>query len=392
VNASPQIVASNGATRATRGRLLVVSHPCVVAVNQTVYSRLRDFGWEPMIIVPDRWRHEYAPGTIRPRRLAELERNIVEMRVLLPGRPQRHVYIRPPTRMLRDFRPRVAFLEEESFSIPAFQWGRALARAGVPFGVQAAENLERPLPWLARRIRAATLGRAAFVAARSPAAGDLARKWGATGEVRLVPHCVPEWSEVPRSVNGRAFTVGFAGRLTEEKGVEDLVRAVGLIAPPVRLLLVGDGPLREAVNGHALKHAEVDVWTGFEHERMPEAYAEMDVLVLPSRTTTRWMEQFGRVIVEALWCGTPVVGSDSGEIPWVIQSTGGGRIFPEGDAGSLARVLTELRDRPEERDSLARQGREAVERMFSLDAAAAALDAALLSASPTSLGGATNDE
>jgi glycosyltransferase involved in cell wall biosynthesis len=197
---------------------------------------------------------------------------------------------------------------------------------------------------------------------------------------------------VARSVNGRAFTVGFAGRLTEEKGVQDLIRAVGLIAPPVRLLFVGDGPLRDAVNGTALEHAEVDVWTDFEHERMPEAYAEMDVLVLPSRTTTRWMEQFGRVIVEALWCGTPVVGSDSGEIPWVIQSTGGGRIFPEGDVGSLARVLMELRDRPEERGSLARQGREAVERLFSLDAAAAALDAALQSAGPISFGEGTNDE
>jgi hypothetical protein len=52
----------------------------------------------------------------------------------------------------------------------------------------------------------------------------------------------------------------------------------------------------------------------------------------------------------------------------------------------------ELRDRPEERGSLARQGREAVERLFSLDAAAAALDAALLSAGPISFGEGTNDE
>jgi glycosyltransferase involved in cell wall biosynthesis len=359
----------------------------VVAVNQTVYARLRDFGWQPVIVLPDRWRHEYAPGTFKPGRLAELERDIVEVRVLLPGRPQRHAYLRRLTRMLREIRPHVAFLEEESFSVPAFQWGRALARAGIPFGVQAAENLDRPLPWLARRIRSSTLSRAAFVAARSPAAGDLAREWGATGEVRLVPHCVPGWSELPRQANGRAFTIGFAGRLSAEKGLEDLVRAAGLLEPPVRLLLVGDGPLRELVQESASEHTEVDVWTGFDHGRMPEAYSEMDVLVLPSRTTRTWTEQFGRVIVEALWCGTPVVGSDSGEIPWVIQSTGGGRVFPEGDAGSLARLLSELRDRPEERDSLARQGRESVERMFSVDAAAAALDAALVSAVPASLAG-----
>ncbi len=55
------------------------------------------------------------------------------------------------------------------------------------------------------------------------------------------------------------------------------------------------------------------------------------MLALPSRTTPTWKEQFGRVIVEALWCGVPVVGSDSGEIPWLIELTGGGLTFPEGE-------------------------------------------------------------
>jgi glycosyltransferase involved in cell wall biosynthesis len=59
---------------------------------------------------------------------------------------------------------------------------------------------------------------------------------------------------------------------------------------------------------------------------MRDAYAEMDVLVLPSRTTSRWAEQFGRVLIEALWCGVLVVGS--GEIPWIVETTGGGRVFP----------------------------------------------------------------
>ena len=64
---------------------------------------------------------------------------------------------------------------------------------------------------------------------------------------------------------------------------------------------------------------------------MAAGYAQLDVLVLPSHTTPTWKEQFGRVIVEALWCGVPVVGSDSGEIPWLIELTGGGLVFPEGD-------------------------------------------------------------
>ena len=77
---------------------------------------------------------------------------------------------------------------------------------------------------------------------------------------------------------------------------------------------------------------------------MPQWYAEMDVLVLPSRTTPTWAEQFGRVLTEALSCGTCVVGSDSGEIPWVIGTTGGGMVFPEDDVAALAETLTLLRD------------------------------------------------
>ena len=64
---------------------------------------------------------------------------------------------------------------------------------------------------------------------------------------------------------------------------------------------------------------------------MPALYREMDVLVLPSRTTPTWAEQFGKVLCEALLCGTPVIGSSSGEIPWVVTTTGGGLVYPEGD-------------------------------------------------------------
>jgi len=44
----------------------------------------------------------------------------------------------------------------------------------------------------------------------------------------------------------------------------------------------------------------------------------LDVLVLPSRSRSFWKEQFGRVLIEAMACGVPVIGSSSGEIPNVI--------------------------------------------------------------------------
>ncbi len=104
------------------------------------------------------------------------------------------------------------------------------------------------------------------------------------------------------------------------------------------------------------------------------------MVVLPSHTTPTWKEQFGRVIVEALWCGVPVVGSDSGEIPWLIGLTGGGLVFPEGDDAALAAALTELREAPELRRQLAGTGRATVERLFSVPAATDALERLLLHA------------
>jgi glycosyltransferase involved in cell wall biosynthesis len=167
----------------------------------------------------------------------------------------------------------------------------------------------------------------------------------------------------------RPFTVGYAGRLVESKGLMDLLGAVRDLHAPVRLLLIGDGELRSQLEGQAIPGSSVRVLSGLSHEEMPSGYAQLDGLVLPSHTTRTWKEQFGRVIVEALWCGVPVVGSDSGEIPWLIGLTEGGLLFPEGDRGALAGRLAQLREHPALRAELAGKGRAAVKRLFSVSAA-----------------------
>jgi len=91
---------------------------------------------------------------------------------------------------------------------------------------------------------------------------------------------------------------------------------------------------------------------------MPSYYNRLDVLVLPSLTRPNWKEQFGRVLIEAMACGVPVVGSDCGEIPNVIGQAG--LIFPEGDADELRARLERLMGDPYLRMRLARLGRERV--------------------------------
>lgn len=373
----------NGAAQASSGaprRLLVVSHPAVLPVNQEVYRELLRRGWQVTLVVPSRWRHEYGAGEVTPAALAGMEGALAPVPIVLPGRPQRHVYLIRTRALLSEVKPDVAFLEAEPYSLPATQWGRALHALGVPFGVQCYENIDRPLPPPIRWLRSRVLRDAAFVAARSDTAGELARSWGASGTIGLAPPPVPGWEQVPSPDPGRTFTVGYAGRLIESKGLADMLAAVRELEAPVEMVLIGNGEVRGELEGQPIPGSQVRVIDDLSHDEMARGYSQMDVLVLPSHTTPTWKEQFGRVLIEAMWCGVPVVGSDSGEIPWVIGLTGGGLTFPEGDRRALAERLRQLREDPQLRARLARAGRESVERLFTVPAATDALERLLLGA------------
>jgi phosphatidyl-myo-inositol dimannoside synthase len=80
----------------------------------------------------------------------------------------------------------------------------------------------------------------------------------------------------------------------------------------------------------------------------------MDVLCAPSRTTRRWREQFGRMLIEAMASGVAVVGSDSGEIPWVLDDAG--MIVREADIEGWTQALRTLVDTPGLREDLGRRG------------------------------------
>jgi glycosyltransferase involved in cell wall biosynthesis len=340
-----------------------------------VYLRLAELDWDVNYVVPNRWRDEYSPEGFTPQPLEGIVGTFARLRVALPGQVQRHFYVTRPADWLRRWRPDAIFVELEPFSVPTLQWGLAAERLRIPWGVQGDENLDRPLPWPARLIRDWSMQRIDFFAARSPGGEQMLRRWGARAEIGIVPHTIPEWEPPERTrSNDELFTIGFAGRLTEAKGIRDLLAAVRRLDFAFRLLVVGDGPLRREIEATDLGHGVLELHTGVRSGAMPPLYARMDLLVLPSRTTGTWAEQFGKVLCEALLCGTPVIGSSSGEIPWVIETTGGGLVFPEGDIDSLARAISELRADPAERERLADDGRAGVERHFAPRVAARELD------------------
>src|SRR5262249_12965257 len=136
--------------------------------------------------------------------------------------------------------------------------------------------------------------------------------------------------------------VGFIGRVVPEKGVDVLVDALATM--DTRLLVVGDGVARADLETRTASwpRGKVTFVGAALDSSVPDFLACIDVLVLPSRTTPTWAEQFGHVLIEAMAAGVPVIGSSSGAIPEVIGEAG--LLFPENDARALRVQLTTLLD------------------------------------------------
>jgi glycosyltransferase involved in cell wall biosynthesis len=120
--------------------------------------------------------------------------------------------------------------------------------------------------------------------------------------------------------------------------------------------------------------ARVCLLPAVPHHQVADYYNLADAVVVPSRSTPQWTEQFGRVLIEANACGVPVVAYDSGEIARVLTATGGGVAVPEGDVDRLAGEVRRLLRAPGDARALGARGRRAVEQSFSLPAVAAGLN------------------
>jgi glycosyltransferase involved in cell wall biosynthesis len=104
------------------------------------------------------------------------------------------------------------------------------------------------------------------------------------------------------------------------------------------------------------------VVTGVPHAGVPAYLNAMDLLAAPSQTIPTWREQFGRMLVEGMACGLPVVGSDSGEIPYVIADAG--LVVPEADESAWVAALSALLEGPARRAELAARGLEKAREVF----------------------------
>jgi glycosyltransferase involved in cell wall biosynthesis len=278
---------------------------------------------------------------------------------VLPRRPYPYsLYLRGVAPLLREFRPDIIYSIGEPSELGVAQIMRTAGRV-VPEArrlVYSLENVERDWSGFPRTLRRmaerATLPRLDFAIAASQSAADqLVRQGFPRERIRVVyagfdptNFSRRDASAVRAELGAQdAFVVGFAGRVVQEKGVDLLVRALARLPGRFLLAIVGTGNAEPELRALAaeLGVAERVRWLGrVAYTQMPTYLSAFDVLALPSRSIPVWQEQFGRALVEAMFCETPLLGSSSGAIPEIIGDAG--LVFPEGDVEALARRINEL--------------------------------------------------
>jgi len=270
---------------------------------------------------------------------------------------------------LRRARPHLVQVDEEPASVALLQILLLKRMLGYKVIFFTWENLVIRYPWPFEWIRRLSLKLADGAIAGTEGAATVLRQAGYPKPLVIVPqlgvdpdHSAPQRAQDIRNTLGlKHFTVGYVGRLVPEKGLMALLQALHQLGGDWQWLIVGRGPLRAELEQQARDWgiAERLCWLDtVPHQKVPRYVNAVDVLVLPSQSTPRWKEQLGHVLLEAMACGVPVVGSDCGAIPDVIGEAG--LVFPEGQATALAEHLRQLREDEALRQKLSLMGRERV--------------------------------
>lgn len=368
-------------------RIIWIWHAAVVAEYRKPLRELaKDPDLQLALLMPKRWPEragQMVHAEPDPSAGAKPNYHVIAARTLFTG--LYYIYFFPSLlyQLLR-FRPSIIFCYEEAHTLMAalVLLARRLFMRDSKVLLYAAQNIRKLYPLPFRLFERYCFKRADAIIACGTLVARTLRSKGYRGDLHVVglPTDVHAFKpDAAKMEEGRralglsrdSLVVGYAGKLVEEKGLRTLLNAFATLSRECEnshLVLAGGGPLRDELVAIAqrLGLTERVHLPGVVHNSdLPQFMNALDVFVLPSETRSNWREQFGRVVVEAMSCGTPVVGSDSGEIPIVLGDAG--LIFHEGDTDVLTEHLRRLLSDPEARARLSAQGRERVLDLFSVE-------------------------
>jgi glycosyltransferase involved in cell wall biosynthesis len=364
-------------------RILVASHTYIVDLNCEKFRTLAQLepGIEVTVVVPKRWQ----PGGVQnrivePKGWQDGSFRVVPVSNFSQNNQGLLTFGWDMVNLLRQFRPQIMQVEQGSKGLAYAE----LITLNRLLGLKAKNlfftwwNLPYHLKFPVSLLEAYNLQGTDGIVSGNQDGADILRDRGYQGPIRVMPQLgvdeslfrpQPQPELMARhGLQPEDFVIGFVGRFVEEKGLWTLVDALGQLPHQPqswKCLLLGRGPLKDALEAKVAELGLGDrvIWVeSVPHDDVPRYINLMSTLVLPSETTYRfktmtsvgWKEQFGHVLIEAMACQVPVVGSDSGEIPHVIKDAG--LVFPEGQAEELADRLQQLLTQPELRTKLGKRG------------------------------------
>jgi glycosyltransferase involved in cell wall biosynthesis len=366
-------------------RILVASHSYIVDLN---CEKLRALARlepeiEVTVVVPRRWR----PGGVQNKIIETQPRQEGSFRVVPVSNFSENnqgllTFGADIISLLRQFRPQIIQVEQGAKALGYAQ----LITLNKLMRLKAKNlfftwwNLPYDLKFPVSVLEAYNLRNTDGVIAGNQDGAEVLRQHGYQGAIKVMPQlgvdenrfCPQPQPELKSQLGIQPddFVVGFVGRFVEEKGLLTLGLALaGLRERPWKWLLLGRGQLEKVLMEKAVEWGIQDrlIWVeSVAHDEVPRYINLMSTLVLPSETNTQfktltaagWKEQFGHVLIEAMASKVPVIGSDSGEIPYVIAEAG--LIFPERDVAALQKCILSLMEQPELAQKLVRLGYERV--------------------------------
>jgi glycosyltransferase involved in cell wall biosynthesis len=352
-------------------RVLAVDHTAGVGPFRKKFEALAAYpDVDLTVLAPARWIELHA--VVEPPRSGR-GYDIATGRVGFPGYANRGFYWTGLAGAIAGARPDILDLYEEPFSLFFLQCailGRLLApRARIVFHTSDSLSWDYRYPyrpsWLYAAIQryAHRVSDLAFTI--NEVSGEILRSKGYDRPIRQLFHGIdpeefkPSCAAVLRRELGlEGPVVGYVGRLTRWKGVHVLIDAVATLDPPPALLILGSGEERDALETRAGERgiaATTRFVSGVPHGDVPPYLNAIDIMVLPSIRSQWSNESFGRVLVEAMACAVPVVGTTCGSMDLVLGDAG--VIVPEGDPGALASELGRLLANEPARRALADRGR-----------------------------------
>lgn len=371
-------------------KVLVVSHACVVDVNQGFFAELAKFeNLKIALVIPSVFNTDLR-GKLKFSVLSNFDGKIFAMRPLFAGKNRLlgnkgiHLYFYPYWwRPVREFRPDIIHIDEEPWSLSALQFALSGARIGAKILFCSFQNIFKQYPPPFSLFERIVFDKSSCAVVRSEGIRDVLLKKSYLKRIFVIPWAVElerfyprNMSVLRRKLGLNSSVVGYIGRLTEEKGVIDFVRSLFILSKKgakFQSLIIGSGTHQEKVK-RTVDNLGIDclikIIPVVPHNEISKYYNCIDILVVPSRTTKSWKEQFGRVLIEAMACGVPVIGSSSGEIPNIIRKTGGGLIFPEKNTKDLAEKICELLKNDGKRKELGKKGHEKVIKLYSYEVVA----------------------